>query len=324
LNGSGNIYSDGQTPKSTITAPNDGAVFPAGEIELTGAAEGPQGVAFVEVSTDGGATWSTAAGNGSWSYRWAPASGGEYTVMSRATGTDHRYEVNCPAIHLAVTDAADGVSVSLTTGETKAKAGDDITWNASASGGSGRYEYQFLRRGGDTWGLFLVAQDWSANPAWIWHVTTDMYGSNMVMVKARNADGAGEAWRTALMDAGNPAGALVVTALAPNAKAAKAGDKVNWTAKVAGGSGKVEFQFLRKGPDTGGIFTTARDWSPANGWTMPASKGMAGSNTVVVKARNSDGSGDASLEAPAFTVEGGFQFACDDPQSVCDRDGLDK
>jgi hypothetical protein len=114
-----------------------------------------------------------------------------------------------------------------------------------------------------------------------------------------------------------------VTALAPNVKAAKAGDKVNWTAKVAGGSGKVEFQFLRKGPDTGGIFSTVRDWSPASGWTMSASKGMAGSNMVMVKVRNSNGSGDASLEAPAFTVEGGSRFACDDPQSLCDRDGLD-
>lgn len=43
------------------------------------------GVTQVEVSTDGGATWSSAQRTGNWTYQWNIPGDGPYTIKSRAT-----------------------------------------------------------------------------------------------------------------------------------------------------------------------------------------------------------------------------------------------
>lgn len=88
----------GLNVKSVITGPPDGAQLKAGRVRVHGAAwAGEAEIVKVEVSVDGGTTWSSATlGHEQaryawrlWSYEWAAASG-EHTVLSRATDSQGR------------------------------------------------------------------------------------------------------------------------------------------------------------------------------------------------------------------------------------------
>jgi len=84
--------------RSIFVAPEWGARFRAGQsCSLTGVAlDGGSGIRSVDVSTDGGKTWSAARlgpdlGRYSWrrwTADWTPASAGSYQLMVRATNRD--------------------------------------------------------------------------------------------------------------------------------------------------------------------------------------------------------------------------------------------
>lgn len=87
------------TVKSTIASPSDGAKLKFGALTINGAAwAGEASVEKVEISTDNGASWNAATlGKDQaryawrlWSYKWKPAKGGEYVVLSRATDSQGR------------------------------------------------------------------------------------------------------------------------------------------------------------------------------------------------------------------------------------------
>jgi DMSO/TMAO reductase YedYZ molybdopterin-dependent catalytic subunit len=91
--------------KSEILRPDGGAVLGVGTIRLFGIAwAGDHAVDRVEVSTDGGQTWSAAELIGLrvayswtlWEYLWEVAVPGEYSLLSRAVSTDGRVQ---PAEH---------------------------------------------------------------------------------------------------------------------------------------------------------------------------------------------------------------------------------
>ncbi|HUX49866.1 MAG TPA: sulfite oxidase [Spirochaetia bacterium] len=83
--------------KSFITSPSSGDRVAGDSIILTGVAYGGEtDVDSVAVSVDGGASWQSAEFVGprerwawkQWRYTWRPSHAGEFTLMSRATGTD--------------------------------------------------------------------------------------------------------------------------------------------------------------------------------------------------------------------------------------------
>jgi len=87
--------------KSIITQPAKGEVFPPGQIVILGAAfAGEIDVARVEVSTDDGRTWASAAFIGphapyawrQWQYLWNVGENGVYTLMARATDSAGRQQ----------------------------------------------------------------------------------------------------------------------------------------------------------------------------------------------------------------------------------------
>ena len=72
---------------STITSPTAGANVVIGTtVNITGTASDAGGglVAGVNVSVDGGSTWSAATGTNAWSYSWTPTALGPATIRSRA------------------------------------------------------------------------------------------------------------------------------------------------------------------------------------------------------------------------------------------------
>jgi DMSO/TMAO reductase YedYZ molybdopterin-dependent catalytic subunit len=91
--------------KSVISGPADGASVKAGNVDVHGAAwAGEADVVKVEVSTDGGSTWTAANLSHQraryawrlWSYEWK-AQGGNYAILSRATDSQGRTQPAVPA-----------------------------------------------------------------------------------------------------------------------------------------------------------------------------------------------------------------------------------
>ena len=91
--------------KSVISGPADGASVKAGNVNVHGAAwAGEADVVKVEVSTDGGSTWTAANLSHEraryawrlWSHEWK-AQGGNYAILSRATDSQGRTQPAVPA-----------------------------------------------------------------------------------------------------------------------------------------------------------------------------------------------------------------------------------
>ncbi|MBS1800692.1 MAG: sulfite oxidase [Acidobacteria bacterium] len=87
------------TVKSVIAAPSDGAKLKPGAQTIQGVAwAGEADITKVEISTDGGSSWSTAQlGKDQakyawrlWSYLWKPAKSGDYVILLRATDSQGR------------------------------------------------------------------------------------------------------------------------------------------------------------------------------------------------------------------------------------------
>ncbi len=89
------------TVKSLIAAPSHGAKLKPGAHVIQGVAwAGEANITKVEISTDAGAMWNEAKlGKDQakyawrlWSYNWKPTTGGEYTILSRATDSQGRVQ----------------------------------------------------------------------------------------------------------------------------------------------------------------------------------------------------------------------------------------
>src|SRR5262245_38993383 len=107
-------------PTSTITFPTAGATVVIGTTSsVTGTASDAGGgtVAQVQVSVDGGPTFSTATGTTAWSFTWTPATAGQVTIRSRAT--DNSGNVQDPPAQITVTGVFGGSWTAQGPGPTK-------------------------------------------------------------------------------------------------------------------------------------------------------------------------------------------------------------
>lgn len=95
---SSSVVVDTIPPSSIITSPS-ASVITAPSLQIRGtSSDVGSGVRKVEVSTDGGATWSIASGTTSWSFAWTVPSDGTYTLRSRAADGAGNIEIPGPGI----------------------------------------------------------------------------------------------------------------------------------------------------------------------------------------------------------------------------------
>ena len=185
--------------------------------------------------------------------------------------------------------------------------GTPVTWSATATGGYGSYLYQYWRLGPDTSGAYVIARDWNASGSWLWTPGVAQMGANYVMVKAKNANNIGTTVYIVSSAFSVKSDLVVVNSISPSLAApVPAGQSVTWTANVSGGSGDYLYQYWRSGPDTGGVYVLAQDWSASNTWlwnTTQASVGYAYipafswvNNYVMAKAKNSNGLGASAYK----------------------------
>ncbi len=77
---------DELAPTCTITSPADDETVADTPITVTGtASDDLSGIDFVEISTDGGTSWTPAVGSESWTHQWWPAASDDYQLACRAT-----------------------------------------------------------------------------------------------------------------------------------------------------------------------------------------------------------------------------------------------
>ena len=131
---------DTQAPTSTITSPASGASVASGTpIAISGTAGDIGGgtVATVEVSTDGGTTWSAATGTTSWTFAWTPSTQGQAVIRSRATDNSGNREAPSGGVSVTVTPPTPDTTppTAAITSPTSAAtvAGATVTVSATAS-----------------------------------------------------------------------------------------------------------------------------------------------------------------------------------------------
>ena len=86
--------------------------------------------------------------------------------------------------YLSQDTAKGGGDVSLTPDLSSPRpAGDNVVFTASASGGTGQYEYQFWIKVGSTWS---IVQAYSPSSVWTWNTAGSPPATYTVAVWARN------------------------------------------------------------------------------------------------------------------------------------------
>ena len=99
---------DTLSPASTILSPVQGAtLLQNAPITITGTASDAGGgrVAAVQVSTDGGATWTAASGTTAWTFAFTPTLLGQANIVSRALDDSGNVEVPVGGVGVTVSAA---------------------------------------------------------------------------------------------------------------------------------------------------------------------------------------------------------------------------
>jgi hypothetical protein len=183
-------------------------------------------------------------------------------------------------------------SVSLATSPNSPQnEGTVIRFTASASGGSGTYEYKFWERGPATNYAWTVIRDYSPSNTLQWD-STGKAGDNNITVWVRSAGSDIDAWdpqRGAgrdfiIQDVSNsqPSSVRLATSVA---SPQNEGTSVRFTATASGGSGSYEYKFWERGPATNYAWTVIRDYSTSNTLQWD-STGKAGDNNIAVWVRS--------------------------------------
>src|SRR5215510_14935879 len=160
-------------PTSTITSPTAGATVSAGTtVSITGTASVTGGgtVARVDVSVDGGATFSAATGTTAWSFTWTPTTPGQVTIRSRAT--DNSGNVQDPLAQITVTGVFGGPWTAQGPGPTRNGQVDNVTPNNEVDGAihtvaAHPTDANILYVGGVNSGIWRTGNATAASPTWI-------------------------------------------------------------------------------------------------------------------------------------------------------------
>lgn len=159
-------------PTSTITFPTAGATVVIGTtVTITGTASDAGGgtVAKVEVSVDGGATFSAATGTTAWSFTWTPTTPGQVTIRSRAT--DNSGNVQDPPAQITVTGMFGGQWTAQGPGPTRNGQVENVTPNKEVVGAihtvaAHPTDANILYVGGVNSGIWRTGNATAASPTW--------------------------------------------------------------------------------------------------------------------------------------------------------------
>jgi len=290
----------------TLSASPESPSVPGTSVKFTASASGGSGeyeYQFWHKGPSNGNSWEIVQDySTSDAWTWATDTGdlcNNYVkVKSRSLGSCSSYEVYTYLSYKVSPQAATNVTVSASP-ESPSVPGTSVTFNASASGGSGEYEYQFWHRGPSTDNKYELVQDYSTSDAWTWTTDTGDLCNNYVKVKSRSLGSCSsyEAY-TYLSYKVSPQAATGVTVTTSPVSPSPAGTVVTFTASGSGGAGEYEYQFWHKGPSNGNSWQMVRDYSTATAWVWTTDTGDIGENYNKVYTRSLGSC--SSYEAKAY------------------------
>ena len=185
-----------------ISTPAGGDVLRGTTVDITGTASGDVDLVAVDVSVDGGATWSPAiveSGAGTtdlvWRYSWAlPAEDNstDHAVAARVWNGENAIESSVVGPTVRVDTLAPAVTTFLVNGDAPFTGSTEVTLTIDAVDGTLPMEMQFSNDGvaWSNWWPSGVATTWSLSP-----------GDGLKVVRARFRDGLGNITTGAISDA---------------------------------------------------------------------------------------------------------------------------
>jgi hypothetical protein len=164
--------------------------------------------------------------------------------------------------------------------------GKKITFTATASGGTGYYEFYFTLRDPNT-GTWSVGQAYSVKSSWTWDTAGLTPGTYAIQVWVKNAGSTAsyEAYQSMSFTLNTPP--LPVTDLTVSMDKAtpqSVGAKVTVSAAASGGSGNYEYYFTLRDP--AGVWTVPQPYSSYSSWTWDTVGLATGAYTIQVWARS--------------------------------------
>jgi hypothetical protein len=220
--------------------------------------------------------------NQTWALTTSVAGIHQIVVHAKSAGSTAEFEAQTNTTYLIITTQPAATAVTLVTDKVSPQiVNTPVTFTASASGGSGTYEYRFWDCGNN--GTCTVAQDYSTNQNWI--LNTSVTGIHQIVVHARSVGSTAELEtqnnNTYSIIAGPPAAASV-TLFTDKASPQTANTPVTFAASASGGSGTYEYRFWDCGNN--GTCTVVQNYSTSQIWTLSTS--VADLHQIVVHARN--------------------------------------
>jgi len=184
--------------------------------------------------------------------------------------------------------SAVSLTANKTTPQTLASAGT-IIFTATASGGTGPYEYKFSVKGPGTGGVFVVVQNYGDPNGNQYPWTPSLAGDYIMEVLARN-QGSTAAYQTFkqvpfTITSASAATSVTLVANKVSPQALATVGTVRFTATAAGGTGPYEYQFLLKGPSTGNVWVSVQNYGDPNGNLYDWVPSQAGTYLIQVNAR---------------------------------------
>jgi FtsP/CotA-like multicopper oxidase with cupredoxin domain len=188
-------------------------------------------------------------------------------------------------------------AVSLTSSPASPVArGVSVTFSATATGGSGPYEYEFMQK--SPAGIWSRVRAYSSTNTWVWSTANVTPGLYYVQVNARTAGSTTVVSKVLSFTVSAPAPTSVALTASPASPQVQ-GTQVTFTGAAAGGSGSYEYEFyLRAGS---GAWSRVRSFNSAATWVWNSATAAPGLYYIQVNAR-SVGSTATVSKTVSFTI----------------------
>ena len=251
----------------------------------------------------GVATWTVAQGYGPnrtwvWDTTTAAAGTNYIRVDARSVGTSTAVSATATYMLKGGTGPATNVALDSTPASPQFP-GVPVTWTATASGGSGDYEYKIQLYSPATGAWSTVKEYTVPGNTWAWDTTGLATGTYIVNVWARSAGSTAlfEAYLGVYYVLNSPASAVTLT---PSVSGpAGVGTPVTWVAAASGGTGNYEYKIQLYSPATGAWSTVKEYTVPGDSWAWDTTGLDPGTYIVNVWARNA---GSAAMFEASLSV----------------------
>jgi len=229
----------------------------------------------------------------SWNWSTLGLAAGVYSiaVQAKSGGSTpaNGFEVEQVVTHTVAALAATSLDCIVTPSSPQ-NAGTQVSFDATASGGSGPYEYRFWIK--DTSGVYTLAQGYSASKILNWVTTSLPAGRYSIAIQARTVGSSAgfDVERVESYDL------LPVPAQGVGVASQTVGNSVAFIASPIGGTAPHEYQFWLK--DLNGVYAQVQAFSLNNIWNWDISGLASGTYSIAVQIRSL-----GSLQPAGFDAE---------------------